>query len=232
MTYDLLIADRSYSSWSLRGWLCLAAFDLPVRVHETRMYQPGFRTDLAAFAPELTGQATPRTVPMLRLPGGGLLTDSLAIAETLAERHPDAGLWPSDPVHRALARSLVAEMHSGFGALRDACPMNMRVAYRGVPVSEAVKADLARLDALWAACPGGTDADGPWLFGAYSLADAFFAPVAMRIAGYGLRVGERSKAIVAAHLAHPHLRAWRAEGLKQAEQATYVRDHATTDWPG
>lgn len=232
MTYDLLIADRSYSSWSLRGWLCLAAFDLPVRVHETRMYQPGFRADLAAFAPEFTGKATPRTVPMLRLPEGGLLTDSLAIAETLAERHPDSGLWPADPNHRAHARSLVAEMHSGFGALREACPMNIRVAYQDVPVSDTVQADLARLEALWAACPGAANAEGPWLFGAYSLVDAFFAPVAMRIAGYGLSVGEHSRAVVAAHLAHPPLRAWRAEGLKQAEQDTYLRDYATTVWPG
>lgn len=228
MTYDLLIADRSYSSWSLRGWLSLAAFELPVRVTETRMYQPAFRQDLAEFAPELTGAAAPRTVPILRLPEGGVLTDSLAMAEALAERHPEAGFWPGDPTQRALARSLVAEMHSGFAALREACPMNLRVAYRGVPVSDAVAADLARIDALWAACPGPT----PWLFGAYSLADVFFAPVAMRIATYGLPVGDAAQAYVQAHLAHPLLRDWRSQGLAQAEQPTYFRDYDTVDWPG
>ncbi|WP_424976313.1 glutathione S-transferase [Dinoroseobacter sp. S124A] len=228
MTYDLLIADRSYSSWSLRGWLCLAAFDLPHTLTETRMYTAGFRDDLAAFAPGLTGAAAPRTVPMLRLPEGGVLSDSLAIAETLAERHPEAGLWPADPVARALARSLVSEMHSGFTALREACPMNLRVAYRSVPVSEAVRADLDRLEALWAACP----AEGPWLFGDYTLADAFFAPVAMRIAGYGLSVGAQAQAYVTAHLAHGPLRDWRAKGLAQAEQSTYLREFETVDWPG
>ncbi|MEM1078810.1 MAG: glutathione S-transferase [Pseudomonadota bacterium] len=228
MTYELLIADRSYSSWSLRGWLCLAAFDLPHRLIETRMYDPGFRRDLAAFAPEFTGAATPRTVPLLRLPEGGILSDSLAIAETLAERHPQAGLWPTAPVARAQARSLVAEMHSGFTALREACPMNMRVAYRDVTVSKAVRADLDRLEALWAACP----AEGPWLFGDYTLADAFFAPVAMRIAGYGLTVGPHAQAYVAAHLAYSPLRDWREKGLAQAEQSTYLRDFKTVDWPG
>lgn len=227
MTYDLLIADRSYSSWSLRGWLCLAAFDLPHRVTETRMYQPGFLTDLAAFAPKRTGAAAPRTVPMMRLPEGGLLTDSLAIAETLAERHPGSGLWPNDPAERALARSLVAEMHSGFGALREACPMNLRVAYTDVPVSEAVRRDLDRLEALWAACPG----PAPWLFGAYSLVDVFFAPVAMRIAGYGLQVSPAAQAYVAAHLAHPLIVDWRAKGLEQPEQEVYRRDFPTRPWP-
>lgn len=232
MTYRLLIADRSYSSWSLRGWLSLAAFELPVSLTETRMYLPGFRTDLAAFAPELTGAAAPRTVPILRLPEGGLLTDSLAIAETLAERHPEAGLWPADPVARALARSLVAEMHSGFSALREACPMNLRVAYSDVPVSDAVRADLDRLEALWESCSGLSRGGAPWLFGAYSLADVFFAPVAMRIAGYGLGVGTDAQAYVAAHLAHPLLRDWRAKGLAQPEQPTYRRDYSTVDWPG
>lgn len=228
MTYDLMIADRSYSSWSLRGWLSLAAFDLPLRVTETRMYHAAFRRDLAEFAPDLTGAAAPRTVPILRLPEGGVLTDSLAMAEALAERHPEAGFWPGDPTQRALARSLVAEMHSGFTALREACPMNLRVAYRGVPVSDAVADDLARIEALWAACPG----PAPWLFGAYSLADVFFAPVAMRIATYGLPVGEAAQAYVQAHLAHPLLRDWRAQGLAQVEQPTYFRDYDTVDWPG
>lgn len=232
MTYHLIIADRSYSSWSLRGWLSLAAFDLPMQITETRMYDPGFRRDLAAFAPELTGDAVLRTVPALRLPEGGLLTDSLAMAETLAERHPDAGLWPTAPTQRAMARSLVAEMHSGFTALRAACPMNLRTAYTGVPVSEAVRAELDRIEALWETCSGLSQGGAPWLFGAYSLADVFFAPVAMRIAGYGLKVGPDAQAYVNAHLAHPLLRDWRAKGLAQAAQPTYQRDFDTVDWPG
>ena len=114
MTYVLAIGDRSYSSWSLRAWLMFARFGLPVSLRPARMYTPEFPAMLAEF-----GAA--RTVPALRFEADGrevVLWDTLAIAETLAERHPEARLWPADPAARGLARSLAAEMHSGFGALR------------------------------------------------------------------------------------------------------------------
>ncbi len=204
MTYELLIGDRSYSSWSLRGWLLFAAFDIPVRTRLVEMYDPAFATALRDWPPA-------RTVPVARAGDGAQWHDSLAIAEGLAERHPEAGHWPDAPRARALARSLAAEMHSGFGALRSACPMNLRVAWRGFEPSDAVHADLARLEAVWSAAramAGG----GPWLFGRYGAVDAFYAPVAMRIAGYGLPVSDAGRAYVDAHLAHAPLRAWRAEG--------------------
>ncbi len=207
MTYDLLIGDRSYSSWSLRGWLLFEAFGLPFREHRTRLYSDEFSRDVAAFAPG-------RTVPVVRIPEGGLWTDSSAIAEGLAEAFPEAGLWPRDPVARALARSVVAEMHAGFGALRVACPMNLRTRSGGFVPSEAVLADLDRLEVVWAAARE-VAAEGPWLFGAYSAADAFYAPVAMRITGYGLPVSDAARAYVDAHLAHPPLRRWRAMGEAQ-----------------
>ncbi|WP_308917711.1 glutathione S-transferase [Jannaschia sp. LMIT008] len=205
MTYDLLIGDRSYSSWSLRGWLLFAAFDLPVRTHLARMYDPGFVLALRDYAPA-------RTVPTVRMPDGAVWTDSIAIAEGLAEAHPDAGHWPRDPRPRALARSLVAEMHSGFTALRAACPMNLRVAWDGFVPDDAVRADLDRLDRLWGLARETATDDGPWLFGAYTAADAFYAPVAMRIAGYDLPATPTMRSYVDAHLAHAPLREWRAEG--------------------
>ncbi|WP_425091727.1 glutathione S-transferase [Tropicimonas sp. S265A] len=223
MSYSLLIADRSYSSWSLRGWLCFAAFDVPVTVEDTRLYQPGFTEDLKRYAPA-------RTVPAARMPEGGILTDSLAIAEELATRHPKAGFWPEDPTARALARSLVAEMHSGFSALREACPMNLRTAYSGVPVSDAVQADLNRIELLWGLARQHA-ADGPWLFGAYSLADVFYAPVAMRIAGYSLPVSEAGVAYINAHLAEPNFLAWRARGLEDSPQEAYRRAYVHIDFP-
>ena len=204
MTYDLLIGDRSYSSWSLRGWLLFAAFDVPVRVRLVRMDHPDFAAALADWPPA-------RTVPTARAADGAQWHDSLAIAEGLAERHPEAGHWPAEPCARALARSLAAEMHSGFGALRSACPMNLRVSWEGFVPSDAVRADLARIEAVWAAARA-MAADGPWLFGAYCAADAFFAPVAMRIAGYALPVSDAARGYVDAHLGHAPLRAWRAEG--------------------
>ncbi len=205
MTYALLIGDRSYSSWSLRGWLPFDHWQIPVRVQATILYRDSFASDLESFAPGL------RTVPAVKTPEGGLLTDSIAIAWHLAEAFPDRGLLPSDPVDRALALSLIAEMHSGYTALRGACPMNLRTAWEGVAPSDAVLADLARIEARWGAALDRSG--GPFLFGAYTLADVFYAPVAMRIAGYGLPVSASTQAYVDAHLAHPSLRRWRAMGM-------------------
>ncbi len=201
MTYRLAIGERTYSSWSLRGWLAFAAFGLEVEVVEARLDHPEFLQDLAEFAPA-------RTVPALRIEGVGVMWDTLAIAETLVERHPEIAFWPRDPQARMQARAMAAEMHSGFAALRAECPMNLRATFLGLVPSEAVRKDLARIETLWDMAPG-----GPWLFGDYTLADAFFAPVAARIAAYGLPVGPRARDYTAAHLAHPAFRAWRAVAL-------------------
>lgn len=224
MTYDLAIGDRSYSSWSLRGWLLFDAFGIPVQTHSARLYTEALPKLLEGFFPA-------RTVPALRLPDGTAVAESLAIAEELASRHPEAGLWPADPGLRAIARALAAEMHAGFGALRSHCPMNLRVSYEDCAPTEAVLADLARLEVLWAWAR--QHSGGDWLCGAYSAADAFFAPVAARIAGYNLPVGPEAAAYVAAHLAHPSFRRWRAMGLAEgAPQDFYRRDYPTRPWPG
>ena len=220
--YDLLIGDPSYSSWSLRGWLAFSAFGILTNSKITRFYEPGFQEDLAPFAPA-------KTVPVVRAADQSLWTDSLTIIEELASRHPEAGLLPADPVKRALARSLMAEMHSSFSALRTECPMNTRLAYEDVPISDALAADLARIDALWAVTEGSA---GPWLCGDYSAADAFYAPVAARIAGYNLPVSETSKKYVEAHLTHLPFRQFRALGLTFPAQETYKRDYAVKAWPG
>lgn len=226
MGYELAIGDRTYSSWSLRGWLLFDAFGLPVRTHLVEFAAAGVETQLADFAPA-------RTVPTLRTPEGAIVSDSLAIAEELATRHPDGGLWPADPLARATARTLAAEMHAGFAALRNGCPMNLRVAYAGFRPDEDVLADLARLERVWSHARAATGGAGPWLCGAYSAADAFFAPVAGRIAGYGLPVSESAQAYVDAHLAHPSFRRWRAMALAHGpELPWYARDFARRSWPG
>ena len=226
MTYVLAVGERIHSSWSLRGWLMFARFGIPVRVVTAPLYSPDFERVLADFAPA-------RLVPALRIEGEGLVVwDTLAIAETLAERHPDRGLWPADPTRRAVARSIVAEMHAGFGALREACPMNLRRAYAGFVPSAEVLADLARIEALWSFAREAAG-DGPWLFGDYSIADAFFAPVAARIAGYGLPVGSEAAGYVAAHLGEEAFRAWRAAGLAEQRVLTnYDLDLPAAPWPG
>ncbi len=226
MDYELAIADRAYSSWSLRGWLLFDAFHIPVRTRVARLYSDGFGEMMARFAPA-------RLVPAMRTPDGAVVGETIAIAEELASRHPGAGHWPQDPAMRGTARSLAAEMHAGFAALRRACPMNLRVAYQGVEVAPEVRTDLDRLEVIWAAARALARPDGPWLCGGYSAADAFFAPVAARIAGYGLEVGDAAQAYVAAHLAHGPFRRWRAMGLVDGpDQEIYARPYARADWPG
>lgn len=227
MTYELYIGEYAYSSWSLRGWLLFERFGLPVRTRYVRF------TDASGVAGQLQDAAPARTVPTLRTPEGAIVSESLAIAEELATRHPQAGLWPEDPAARATARTLAAEMACGFSALRAACPMGLRTAYAWADPPAQVRADLARLEEIWAAARVRCGSDGPWLCGAYSAADAFFAPVAARIAGFSLPVGPAARDYVAAHLADPAFRRWRAMALVHGETLPwYAQPHPQTPWPG
>jgi glutathione S-transferase len=168
----------------------------------------------------------------MRTPDGVVVPETIAIAEELASRHPDAGIWPADLKARAIARVLAAEMHAGFAALRNHCPMNLRVSYTDCAPPDAVLADLARLETIWAWAKEQTGST-TWLCGAYSAADAFFAPVAARIAGYNLPVSPAAMAYVNAHLAHNSFRRWRAMGMIDgADQDFYRRDYPTRAWPG
>lgn len=223
--HTLFIGDRSYSSWSLRAWLLFERWGLDVSLRHVDFMQGTVRDHLAEVAPA-------QTVPAVLLDGEVAMWDSLAIGEELASRHPDLPFWPKDPARRALARSLAAEMHASFSALRTDCPMNLRAAYQDVPHSDEVLADVARIDQLWTHARA-LAADGPWLCGAYSIADAMYAPVAARIAGYDLPVSQAAADYVAAHLADPAFRRWRAMGLaKGATLPWYDRDYARRDWPG
>lgn len=225
MTYDLVIGDRAYSSWSLRGWLLFDAFGLPVKLHHARLYTDELPTLLKGFFPG-------KTAPTMRTPDGVVVPETIAIAEELASRHPDAGHWPKDPKARAIARVLAAEMHAGFVALRSHCPMNLRVSYVDCAPPPEVLADLARLETLWGWAWAETGSS-VWLAGEYSAADAFFAPVATRIATYNLPVSARAMAYVQAHLDHNSFRRWRAMGLVDgADQDFYRRPYARRPWPG
>ena len=226
MTYHLAIGDRAYSSWSLRGWLLFDAFGIAVATRTARLYTDELPQLLRDFAPS-------RTVPTLRCDDGTVIPESLAIAEELASRHPEAGLWPAAPRARATARALASEMHAGFTALRSHCPMNLRVSYAETPVPEAVQADLDRLDVIWNWARAQSGSEGPWLCGDYSAADVFFAPVASRIATYNLPATPAMAGYVAAHLAHPAFRRWRAMGLVDGpDQEFYRRGYPTRPWPG
>lgn len=225
MTYDIFLGDRTFSSWSLRGWLMLEKFGLPYQAHMVGLYSGTMADDLAPLAPA-------RLVPTLRTPDGLVVGESLTIGETLAERHPEAGLWPSDPTHRATARWLCAEMVSGFSALRGDCPMQLLRVYKGFSPSKAVKTDLARIETLWAHARSISGAQTGPLFGTYTLADVFYTPVAARIIGFDLPVSPEARAYCLDLLSDPTVRAWRAEGLKTTyDPEPYAQDLEATDWP-
>lgn len=204
MTYHLYIMDRAYSSWSLRGHLLLDAFSLPFKVTHAEWPSPEFDALKAEIAPG-------RTVPALKF-GDDLVWDSLAMAETLAELHPELPYWPKGSAARAGARSLAAEMHSGFSALRSDCPMNLRRRFVGFQPSEAVLADVARVEELWgwARSRFGDGGGGPFLFGEYGAVDAFFTPLASRLDTYGLPQSDMAAAYVDAVHRVPAFRRWRA----------------------
>lgn len=226
MTYELYIGDRTFSSWSMRGWLMLEKFGVPFKTTLVGLYAGTYREDLAHLAPA-------STVPALKAPDGGILTDTIAMAETLAEAHPDIAFYPKPAQARALARSIVAEMHSGFSAFRGDCPQMLAHSWSGFAPSDAVAANLQRIETLWQMARDHAVSDGPWLFGDYTLADAFYAPAAGRIATYDLPVGDHASAYVATTLADPTFRQWRAMGLaKSYDPMPYRMDLAEAPWPG
>lgn len=226
MTYQIYIGDRTFSSWSLRGWLLLEKFGLPYQAHMVGLYSGTMAADLATLAPA-------RTVPVMQTPQGHVVTDSLAMAETLVENHPDLNLYPRDPAARALARSITAEMHSSFSALRGACPMMLAFAWEGFTPPDAVLSDLARIETLWSLARSRHGQDGPWLFGDYSIADVFYAPVAMRITAYDLPVSKAARAYVDAHLRDPAIIGWRAAAQsEQHDPWPYPMALARKPWPG
>lgn len=224
MTYDLYIGDRMYSSWSLRGWLMMEKFDIPHRVHKVGLYSGTMAQDMAHLAPA-------RLVPAMRCPDGTVAGESMAMAETLAEQNPDAGLWPADPAARATARWLCAEMAAGFDALRGDCAMQLSHIWQGFAPSDAVRADLARIETLWAHARSVSGSETGWLFGDYSLADVFYTPVAARIIGYDLPVSEQARAYCAQLLGDPSVLRWQEEARRVAyDPEPYALDLPRKPW--
>ena len=203
MTYTLITANRNYSSWSLRPWLLMKALGIVFEDRIEPFTKPDNYEDFRQFSP--TGQ-----VPLL-LDGERRIWDSLGIALYLADRHPD--VWPQDDAARAFAQAVVAEMHGGFGALRNDCTMNVGVRVALKPMSPALERNVARLREIFA--EGLARFAGPWLAGArFTAADAFYAPVAFRIRTYGLDVG-KGQAWVEQVLAHPVMREWETQALAE-----------------
>ena len=202
--YTLYIANKNYSSWSLRPWLLMSVLEIPFEEHLLRL-QPN--SDGATFRDHTPSGKVPCLVD-----GDTAVWDSLSIVEYLAERHP--GAWPEDRASRAWARSSTAEMHSGFATLRQACPMNCGITVRLHSIPPALRRDIMRIDSLWN--EGFSRFGGPFLAGkGFSAVDAFFAPIAVRVMGYGLELSEPAMAYVQRVLALPAMRRWEAAALKE-----------------
>lgn len=199
--FKIVLGNKNYSSWSLRGWLALKRCGVDFDEEVVPLYQDDWRARLLAVSP--SGK-----VPVL-LHGGRTVWDTLAIVEYLAEVFPEAGLWPADGDARALARAVVAEMHAGFAALRDDMPMTFRDD-AGPPKRDApVEADIARIAGMWQDCRTRFGAGGPFLFGQFSAADVFYAPVAQRFQAYRVEVPAEAAAYRDAVLATPEVAEWR-----------------------
>jgi glutathione S-transferase len=212
---QLVIGNKNYSSWSMRPWVLMKGLGLPF--DELRLsFSIGFGD---AFAAAVRPYSPAARVPVL-IDEGFAVWDSLAIVEYLHEKFPDRGVWPAEPKARARARSVCAEMHSGFAALRSACPMNIEATLpdAGARVwaeREPVRRDVARIEAIWGDALAVSG--GPFLFGTFGAADAYFAPVALRFRTYALPVIEATRAYGERLLAAPGLAAWIAEALAEHE---------------
>ena len=215
----LIIGNKNYSSWSLRPWLAMTALGIPFTEEIVLLDAPDFKDRIRARSP--AGK-----VPVL-IDGEAVVWETSAILEHLAERFPDSGVWPSDPAARAYARSLATEMHNGFGALRSGAPMNLwRPVEPRVFPEEALK-DVRRIERRWGEARARFGAGGDFLFGAFSGADAMYAPVATRLRTYAIDVGPVAGAYVEAIHAHPAFVAWKDAALK--ETGALAEDEV--DWP-
>jgi glutathione S-transferase len=217
----LYIGNKNYSSWSMRPWVVLT--HAGIAFEEVTLWFDSFSDD-SRFKQQARAISTAGTVPILE-DDGLLVSDSLAIMEYLAEKFPQHKLWPEDPKNRARARSACAEMHAGFGALRSACPMNIEadLSLQGAIIvrdKPQVTQNLRRISQLWGDLLNASG--GPFLFGEFSIADAYFAPVCMRIRGYGLPVGDSISEYVARVSAASGVRAWITSAL--TEQSFVAED--------
>lgn len=205
----LVIGDKNYSSWSMRPWVLLTHFGIAFDEVLIELDKPGTKASILQYS--ASGK-----VPCLIGDDGFAVWDSLAIAETLAERFPQHALWPRDANARARARSVSAEMHSGFVAVRGVMPMNIRFTRPGVGSTPDVLADVARIDAIWRECLAASG--GPFLFGEFSIADAMYAPVVMRFNSYQPKLSPQAAAYAERVTALPAVAAW----IEAARRETHV----------
>ncbi len=209
MALTLIIGNKNYSSWSFRLWIAMRHAGIEFTDEVIPLYQPGSRARILKYSP--AGK-----VPVL-LDGDMAIWESLAILEHLAEKFPAVGLWPSEPRARAHARAISAEMHAGFAALRNRCPMNMRRPPKTRALTPEVEQDVKRIEAIWADSRARFGQSGPFLLGAFCAADAMYAPVVTRLLTYDVAIDKTCAAYCKRIMALPAMKEWVAEAKKEPE---------------
>jgi glutathione S-transferase len=204
----LVVGNKAYSSWSLRPWVAMKAHGLVFQETVIHLNAPDTKARILSFSP--AGK-----VPVLQH-GDITVWESLAILDCLAEAFYDRHWWPADPHARAMARAISAEMHGGFSALRSNMPMNVRRHIPGKDRAEGVDTDIARITSIWRACRAKFGAGGPFLFGAFSNADAMYAPVVTRFKTYGVELDAESESYSDAILNHPAMKEWYAAAADES----------------
>lgn len=205
----LVIGNKNYSSWSLRPWLLMRHHGLSFREKRVPLYTETTNDELAAYDSDFK-------VPILA-DGELVVWDSLSILEYVSETHLDRRGWPVDPNVRAVARSVSAEMHSSFSNVRNELPMNCRKRFDHVELSDGAKREIERIKSLWRRCRGEHADKGEWLFGEFSIADAMFAPLALRFHGYNIPLGDVQREYVLSVLNHPAVAEWMEAGRNESE---------------
>lgn len=206
---QLVIGNKNYSSWSLRPWLLLREKGIAFTETIIPLYMDNSKEALLQYSPA-------GMVPVL-LQGDITIWDSLAICEHIAESYPEKGCWPKDPTARAFARSISYEMHSGFFSIRNTLPMNCRQKMVFDNISPELASDIARICEIWRTCREQSGATGNYLFGAFSIADAMFAPIVLRFNSYGIKVGELEQQYMDSMLANGSVREWVEAGILEKE---------------
>lgn len=225
MPLRLVIGNKNYSSWSLRPWLAMKVAGIAFEETLVPLDTLDFKTKVSALVGD-AGAGGAGRVPVL-VDGDVRVWESLAILEYLAEKFPQAVLWPAQDAARAHARAVAAEMHSGFQPLRRHLPMNVRRPVKPRTLDDAVRADVARIDAIWNEARVRFGAGGSFLYGAFGAADAMYAPVVWRFHTYAVEVGEAARAYMRAVMALPASVEWRAA----ARCEPWVLAHDEVDWP-
>src|ERR1700727_2696973 len=208
MPLKLVIGNKNYSSWSMRPWLALRANNIPFEEVFIPLYTG------AADKQRILDVSRSGKVPVL-VDGDVTISDSLAIIEYIAERFPEKRLWPEHPAHRAHARSISAEMHSGFAALRNECGMTLHRPVGAITLSANARADIARIEQIWIECRRAYGKSGPFLFGAFGGADAMFAPVVHRLRTYAVEVAPEVRHYMDTMMSLPAFQEWTRAGLAE-----------------